>query len=131
MVLSDVDMAGDMFAGFIAILTSEALTAQAAILASLGNVQFLGNAVDFLLGNEDLAAIRTRKPIYRHLAKIDAEIEQIDEEQNQQRRKAEEKVETLRNDAQSAFKSAVDAAGAANARGDVSPKHIAAGDSSR
>ena len=117
-VLSDVDMAGDMFAGFYRSIDERSTDGQGAILASLGNVQFLGNAVDFLSGNESLTEVRTRKPIYRRLAKIDAEIEKIDEEQNQQRRKAEERVEQYRDDANAAFQAAIDAASAANARGD-------------
>jgi ABC-2 type transport system permease protein len=117
-VLGDVDMASDMFANLYRNIDERTRNGTQAALASLGNVQFLGNAADYLVGNVDLASVRTRKPLYRSLQAMDDLLSSVNDELTSELRVIEDEIQQARDSANASFQAAIDKAGAANAEGD-------------
>ena len=71
-VISDLDLAHDRFFSMAKRMNIEESSDFQKIWASIRNVQFLANAVDTLVGDQDLLALRSRHARYRSLTRLDA-----------------------------------------------------------
>jgi ABC-2 type transport system permease protein len=71
-VIADTDLAHDQFDQFRRNLNNQLGKDEFAVLRNLRNIEFIGNAVDALSGDQDFLALRTRRPLSRPLERLDA-----------------------------------------------------------
>jgi ABC-2 type transport system permease protein len=69
--IADTDLASDQFYEIYRNVGNEFGAEELRFLQSLGNVQFLANAIDALAGDQDFLELRTRRPQRRPLAKLE------------------------------------------------------------
>lgn len=92
-VVADTDLASSVFFRFYRDVDGEVSASDTAILASLRNVVFLGNAIDVLMGDEAMTSLRGRRPTHRTLTRMDAVFEATQEVVDEVGRQAGERKE--------------------------------------